>query len=131
MSADAETRNQTAPVEVYGGSDGNTYAVVDHRPDLPIPFSGELQRWARERFDPEAGEKLSPAGVMLYTPLPDGHDAGGRVVTFPECLHDERPLIPMADDPALPDHIEPLECPTCGEVYLLDRETGSQEVDGA
>lgn len=38
-------------------------------------------------------------------------------------------LEPDADDPLLPDHIEPLECPVCGERYLLDQDTGAVEVD--
>lgn len=46
-----------------------------------------------------------------------------------KCKHDGTELVEMPDDPLLPPHIEPLECPTCGEVYHRDTETGAVEVD--
>lgn len=50
------------------------------------------------------------------------------------CQHDDcdTALVEDADDPLLPDHIQPLSCPRpegCGERYLLDTETGEMEVD--
>lgn len=46
------------------------------------------------------------------------------------CESDGAELDSMADDPALPEYIEPLECPVCGRVYHHDSEAGTVEVDG-
>lgn len=48
----------------------------------------------------------------------------------PECQHDGATLEPLPTDPLLPEHVEPLECPDCGEVYHHDTDTGTVEVDG-
>lgn len=51
-------------------------------------------------------------------------DRPGLPLAYHDCPDDGAALDVMADDPLLPDHISPLECPECGEVWLLDTETG-------
>lgn len=47
------------------------------------------------------------------------------------CQHSDcdAPLATAADDPALPDYIDPLVCPECGERYEKDTEIGTVEID--
>lgn len=49
-----------------------------------------------------------------------------RVCEWDDC---EAVLEEDGEDPYLPEYIQPLICPECGERYLLDTETGNKEID--
>lgn len=54
-------------------------------------------------------------------------DETGLPLTFHDCPHDGAALTQLPEDSDLPPQIEPLECPECGEVFHLDRDTGELE----
>lgn len=51
-------------------------------------------------------------------------DEAGIPLTFHDCPSDGAPLEQPPEQTQDPDHITLLECPDCGQEYLLDRETG-------
>lgn len=56
-------------------------------------------------------------------------DEPGIPLAFHDCPKDGASLQPRRDVPDLSGNHDQLACPKCGDVYLLDRETGELEVD--
>lgn len=55
-------------------------------------------------------------------------DEPGVPLTFHDCPKDGVALEPLPHNSNLPSGIQPLECPDCGSVYRLDRDSGNLKI---
>lgn len=56
-------------------------------------------------------------------------DRPGLPLSFYDCPDDGAALIPVSDERGESPHNDSLACPECGEVYLIDRDTGELRPD--